>query len=455
MPVRRPDRSFFGIAVALLLTGSIACDQQSASQAPGATQTAANPTSQPQPARSVSPAATKLRRPYNLLLIMIDSLRADMPWTGYPRDIAPRLSEFAKKWVLYPRTYSLSSYTAKSVAPALCGQYPSEMPRDGRFFTRWLPANQFISERAQERGFATLAGHGHGYFLPGIGMDQGFSDYRLLKGTFLDLTGVHDVNSDRLYELAKEMLSKPENVEQTRGKRFFAYFHFLDPHYTYQKHETAPDFGEGRRDLYDNEVYFTDHWVGKLLDFSLNQPWADDTVIIVTADHGEGFGERGKYRHAYEVWESLVRVPMLIRVPGVAPRHIELSRSQIDLAPTMADLMDLGQSGRYRGESLVPEILGAKPEPRPVLVDLPRCDLMDSRRGFIVGDYKLISFGDDERFELFDVQHDRREEHELSRQKPELLKAMKAKYERFVKQIPVTPVTDSVALKGAPPGRRW
>lgn len=386
---------------------------------------------------------------------MVDSMRADMPWAGYPRPIAPRLEAFAKRSTLYPRSYSLSSYTAKSVVPALAGQYPSEMKRDGYFFTRWMPENVLVTERAQKVGHRTVAGNGHGYFLPTMGVNQGFDDWRLLPGTFLDTKGVFDVTSEKLNGLAKTILSDPKNTQLPEGKRFFAYFHFLDPHYAYYKHEGHPDFGNKRRDLYDNEMHYTDHWVGDLIEWASAEPWGKRTAIIVTADHGEGFGEHNHYRHAYEVWEALVRVPLMIHVPGAAPARIEVSRGQIDLAPTIADLMGLPDRDALRGQSLVPEVFGAPAAARPVLVDLPRCDLMDRRRAYISGDYKLISFGDDARFELYNVALDFKEERELSQAEPDRLTEMKQAYKEFIASVPNVPVVGDAPLKGAPRGQRY
>jgi arylsulfatase A-like enzyme len=400
-------------------------------------------------------APAREAKQYNVLLIMIDSLRADMPWTGYPREIAPRLSRFAKEWVLYPRAYSLSSYTAKSVLPTLVGRYPGEMTRDALFFTRWGDDNVLISERLKQVGYRTLTGQGHGYFLPQFGMNQGWDQYELLPGTFLDTTGVKDVTSERLYELAREMLSRPANVSQANGTRFFAYFHFLDPHYTYNKHADSPDFGNKRRDLYDNEVHHTDKWVGDLIDFVMAAPFGKDTAIFITADHGEGFGERGRFRHAYDVWESLVRVPLFVRMPGAAPRRIETPRSAIDLAPTFAELAGISGISEFRGKSLVSELLGGAVEERPVFVDLPRADLMDRKRAFIDGHYKLIVFGDNTSYELFDVSRDLEEKHDLAAEKPEVFSAMKQKYLDFMAKVPDTPVTGGGKLLNAPRGQRW
>jgi choline-sulfatase len=433
---RKPEPEATSVATAVSATASASVAAAASSAAPVAT----------------APAPV---RPYNVVLIMIDALRADMPWTGYAREIAPWLTAFEKRTTSYHRAYSLSSYTAKSVLPALTGLYPSAMPRDGYFFTRWGQENEVISERAQKAGHRTLAGHGHGYFLPGMGLDQGFDDYRLLKGTFLDNTGVHDVNSDRLNKLGKEILSDAKNVNQEGNKRFFAYFHYLDPHYSYSKHPGHPDFGNKARDVYDNEVHFTDQWVGDFVDWMQSQPWGKQTVVIITADHGEGFGEHNHYRHAYEIWESLVRVPLMIHVPGAPPARITTPRSHIDLAPTIADLMNIAPDANWPGKSLVPEIFGSKPEPRPVIAELPRADLMDRRRALIDGDYKLIAFGDDASYQLYKVSEDFKEENDLVKVEPERFEAMKKRYLEISAGIPQVPVTGGAPLKGAPRGQRW
>ena len=117
--------------------------------------------------------------------------------------------------------------------------------------------------------------------------------------------------------------------------------------------------------------------------------------------------------------------------------------------------MGLKERSDFRGESLVPEVFGAPARERPVLVDLPRCDLMDRRRAFIDGDYKLISFGDDWSLELYRVTEDFKEERELSKSEPEKLARMKQEYLAFAAKIPNVPVVGSAPLKGAPRGQRW
>lgn len=176
-------------------------------------------------ASAAQPPRPRPHRPYNVLLITIDALRADMPWERYPRNIAPWMTRFEKRCTDFKQAYSLSSYTAKSVAPMLVDKYPSEMKRNGYYFTKWLHQNLFISERAERAGDHTLSGQAHGYFLPTYGLNQGFEDYRLLPGTVLETTGVSTVTSKKLNRLAKKMLSVPHNVSQascTRATRFTA-----------------------------------------------------------------------------------------------------------------------------------------------------------------------------------------------------------------------------------------
>jgi arylsulfatase A-like enzyme len=462
-PLLRRGEVLSGLLL-LLAVSTAACSKRQANQTAGERSAAPEqraPSAAPEASaasgpEAAPPSARRTPRTYNVVFIMIDSLRADMPWAGYARPIAPWLSQFAKQSTLYPRSYSLSSYTAKSVAPTLTGKYPSEMARDGYFFTKWLPENVFITERAQTAGHRTLAGHAHGYFMPGLGLDQGFDDYRLVPGTFLDTKGVHNVTSEVLNGLAKKMLSDPKNVDLADGKRFFAYFHFLDPHYTYIKHAEHPDFGNKRRDIYDNEVHYSDKWVGDLITWMKAQPWGKDTAVIITADHGEGFGERNHYRHAYELWESLIRVPLFIHVPDATPRRIDASRGHVDLAPTFSELMGLPVEGAgYRGQSLLPEVFGAPAEERPVISELPRADLMDRRRALVSGDYKLIAFGDDTKWMLFNVVKDFEEKNDLSTTEPEKLQEMKALYAKLSSEIPVKPVSGGAPLLGAPRGQRW
>lgn len=408
----------------------------------------------PRPAAVVPLVPAKLpapEGPLNVLLVAIDGLRADMPWSGYPRPIAPWLTEFEKRAVSYTRAYAISSTTARSVGPMLAGRYPSEMVRDGMYFTRYMPDNEMLAERLQRAGHLAVGASAHAYFLPGTGIDQGFDEFRVLSDTRLNESRV---TSRRLTEAAKEIL-EARTARLGPKQRFFAYIHYMDPHAPYERHPDEPDFGSAPRDLYDQEVHHTDKWVGALLDWALAEPWGKNLAIIVTADHGESFGEHGHFKHGYHLWEELIRVPLLVYAPGAEPRRIDELTSTIHVARTVLDFMEVDADSRVRGTSLVHEIFGERPRPRTALVDLPRDNLQDRKRALLKGNLKLIGVGDDVEWKMFDLEKDPLELTEIQRTDPRF-EGLRQEYTRASERVGLEPVVgDDVWLFGAPPGRRY
>ncbi|MFO0639785.1 MAG: sulfatase-like hydrolase/transferase [Polyangiaceae bacterium] len=379
------------------------------------------------------PAPSKAKvGPLNVLLVTIDSLRADMPWAGYDRPIAPNLTALQAKSVTYTRAYSTSSFTSKSVVGFVSGRYPSTLERTGKFFTKYLDENVFMCERLAEQGMPCVGGHAHAYMEKGLsGFEQGFRDWRLVPNIPFDYNKDPYVTSHALTPLAISMLSGVA----TSDKPFFAWFHYMDPHDEYKPHAESPKFGKRARDLYDEEVFYTDMYVGKLLDWVKAQPWADRTAIVVTADHGEGFGEHGFYRHAHEVWEPLVHVPMFVLLPGGAPRTIDTPRGHADLVPTFLELMGAKADTTLPGTSLVAELRGAKAEPRDVIVDLPEDEYNERRRALVHENLKLVAFGRDARFQLYDLAADPGENQDLAKTRKDLLDGMLERYKAASKAL--------------------
>jgi len=376
----------------------------------------------------------------NVLLVSIDSLRADMPWAGYPRPIAPRLQALHDRSVTWTRAYATSSFTSKSVGGLLTGRYPSELLRTGSFFTKYLSAESFACTHFAKQGVPCLGAHAHMYFGPGqSGFESGFTTWKIVPGITFDYQTDPYVTSDKLTELAKQVLSG------AGSEPFFAWFHYMDPHDQYQGHREAPHFGKTARDLYDEEVFFTDLHVGRLLDFVEAQPWAKRTAIVVTADHGEAFGEHGMTRHAHELWEELVHVPLFARIPGVAPRAIAAPRGHADVMPTVAEL--LGVRLEVPGKSLLRDLEGT-PEERDVIVDLPEDDYNERRRALVHGTTKIIAFGKDVRFALYDLAADPKEQDDLARKRPDLFAEMKQRYREASARIA------DVAPRGGIPGKK-
>jgi len=385
-------------------------------------------------------------------MISVDSLRADMPWTGYPRPIAPFLTELATQGVVYTRAYALSSYTSMSVGGFLGGRYPGELARDGFFFGTYPARVLMFPEVLQRAGVRTLSAHAHGYFRAHrAGFDQGFDVWELIPNLrWSNLTDL-EITSDRHAALAQRILGDAAN---TRG-RFFAWFHFMDPHDQYRAHAEVPAYGRTNRDRYDAEVTFTDLHLRQLVTWVRAQPWGARTAIVITADHGECFGEHSHYRHGFELWQELVHVPLIFVMPGAAPRRIEVNRSHLDLAPTILDLLGVPADPAFTGQSLVPELYGAAAPERDVIVDLPRTSDNDRRRALIHGRHKVIAYGDDSRFELYDLEADPTEQHNLARTDRPTFLAMVQRYREAVAALRVENPYQCRTLHGAPAGRGW
>jgi arylsulfatase A-like enzyme len=413
---------------------------QPASAATGAAPKDAAPALEPTPEPPRGP-----KKPLNVLLLTVDALRADMPWAGYSREIAPHLTQFAKEAVVYDQYRSVSSYTAQTVATLLTGKYASTLYRQGYFFTGYSEHNEFITEVMQQKGVRTMGLHAHLYFGRGKGLEQGFDVWETVKGITFDAQTDNHVTSDKSVTRIIELLSDPENVKG----QFFLWSHLMDPHDKYIKHKESPDFGDKNRDRYDSEVWFTDMWLGKLFEFGRTQPWWDDTAIIVSADHGEAFGEHGMHKHAFELWEVLVRIPLLVKAPGAEPRRISEPRTHIDMAPTVMELMGLEPPAGVQGQSLVKEIYGAEePKKRDVIVmELAEDTHNPHRRAIVQGDYKLIVFDTGWQKLLFNLKDDPGEENDLSKKEPEKLAQMSALFDETFAKIPSVPPYGGMKLK--------
>ncbi|HSO38043.1 MAG TPA: sulfatase-like hydrolase/transferase [Labilithrix sp.] len=422
----------------------------------------------PAPVEPPVAAKAKKRRSYNLVLITVDTLRTDLGFLGYGKPISPNLDKLAEKATIFERAYSMASYTGKSVGPFMIGKYPSETYRDFNHFNTYSPKNVFVAERVHDgANVRTFAGHCHWYFKFPTGLNQGMDVW----DTSAIPPGMGDndnsITSERMSDLALKMLSNPQNtspgsapageldggageggladadgglpapsvVGTTDGgapgdpRRFFAWFHFFDPHAQYVPHEGAPTFDSPypAKNLYDGEVWFTDKHIGKVIDYIQSQPWGEDTAIVLTADHGEAFADHGMNWHGMEIWESLIRVPLVVYLPGVKPRRVSVKRSQIDLAPTLLEILGgpPAEDGELSGQSLLTDVYlpeGEEHQERDVFVDMPAGPYNGIRRAIITGPtpgMKLINSGG-ATYQLFDLDKDPKEARDLASDKDKL-----------------------------------
>ncbi len=410
------------------------------------TAAAAPPAPTPTQNSGANDAKAKVPADLNIVLITVDTLRADVGFMGYDRAVTPNLDALAARSVVFERAYSLASYTGKSVGPMLIGKYGSETDRNWGHFNTFGDKDVFVSERLKKAGFFTMSVQAHHYFGDFGGLQRGFDVLDLSAGPPKDAPWDVDneATSEKITNAAISELEKPQNV----AGRFYLWVHYLDPHADYLRHEDGPSFGKSQRDLYDGEVAFTDKHIGRLLDAINNAPWGKKTAIFVTSDHGEAFGEHGMQRHGFELWEPLVRVPFIAHVPGIEPARVSQRRSLIDLVPTMLDVAQIALpphastnegSDFVSGVSLLTNLVAPKQAaPRDVFIDMPAGPYNDARRALIHGDQKLI-VSNNARFELYDLAADPGEKKNLM--KSDAGPAMRALYDTWRAQLREVTVT--------------
>jgi arylsulfatase A-like enzyme len=348
--------------------------------------------------RGTPPAAAtsrvELRKDLNLLFITVDTMRYDLGYMGNPRPLSKNMDQLASRSVVFEQAYSVASYTGKAIGPILIGRYPSENHRTFAHFDRFSKDNVFLQERLQKAGLRTVSVQGYWYFVEDqSGLVRGFDVVdQTAKPPTVKIEGDATVNSDKISDAALKQL------QAVQDQRFFMWVHYVDPHADYVPHEGF-DFGSKGRERYDGEIAFVDQQLGRLLDFVQQGSLKDKTAIIVSSDHGEAFGEHGLYRHGFEVWEELIRVPLIVHVPGVAAKRETARRSLIDLAPTILEMMGVelpaaGAKDAMSGYSLVPDLVRPSSESSParaIFADLCAGPFNDERQALIEDDMKIIT----------------------------------------------------------------
>lgn len=389
-----------------------------------------------------TPGLAALRKDLNVLLITVDTMRYDLGYMGNPRPLSKNMDALAARSVVYEQAYSLASYTGKSVGPLLIGRYNGETHRTFGHFDKYSTKNVFVQERLQRAGIRTVSVQGYWYFVDEkSGLRRGFDVIdQSAKPAEVDIEGDSTVNSDKISDAALKQLAAVQD------QRFFMWVHYVDPHADYVPHKDF-DFGHKGRERYDGEIAFVDQQVGRILDFVKQGKLNDNTVIIVTSDHGEAFGEHGLYRHGFEVWEELIRVPLIIYVPGIAPKRERVRRSGVDLVPTILEVFGMPVPGRgaedfLSGWSLLPDILrkaDEEPYMRPIFADLSAGPFNDERQALIEDDIKIIT-AMGRPVGIYDLAKDPGEKDNLIKD-PQRLSDMKAKLADFRSRLKVVQPT--------------
>jgi arylsulfatase A-like enzyme len=386
----------------------------------------------------------------NLLLIVVDCLRADMLARG--RHAWPRISALAGAGARYEACYSTCPTTTPAVTAILTGRYPSAHGVRGLRGTQLGESIPTMAEQLSHGGLATWCS-ATGPLLDTVGTFRGFAE-----------TDYRDIPSRSVHSpWGREAIARLQALRDG-GKPFFALVHLWDVHTP----RSYPDDFEQRpfgRNAYERSIAGIDGWIGEAVDAA-----GPDTVVVLTGDHGENIVFEPRTRREQEAWrrvnrhlpiaewaqrtvdhgvrssskralrwapryfwnhgqtllESLVRVPLVVSGPGIAPGLRRTPVSHIDIAPTFVDLAGAPhpQAG-WQGRSLAPSLRdGSEPEARPVAMEIAVAPAIPAIRQQAVRDgrHKLITSFDDERVTdaLYDLESDPGERRNLIDAEPEL-----------------------------------
>ena len=303
----------------------------------------------------------------NVIIYVVDCLRADRVGAfGSKRDLSPAIDAFARESVVLEQAWSCASWTKPSVACMFTGRYP---PRHGARTTRDRLADGVptLAEAFARAGYLTRAVVANPVLdAETLGFGRGFRSYRNLARDYAG-RAVNSVSADAKVITDDAIAWLPS----VKGRPFFLYLHSLDLHFPYLARVTPgrPKVPEGASepDLYDSEFAYNDHEIGRLIEALRQERRLQDTIVVVTADHGEEFGEHGTTRHGHTLYQDLVHVPLVIRLPAAfqAGRRIPEPVSLIDLPETLLALAGLPPLAGADGVSLAPRLRGEGP-PRPL-----------------------------------------------------------------------------------------
>lgn len=304
----------------------------------------------------------------NIIILTIDALRADhVSFLEYERDTTPRLTEFSNRCAVFKSAYAASSHTRESVPALLSGHYPADVVTD-RFSRNAATLPMLLSDE-----YATAGFHSNPYISRAYGYDDGFDmfddDLRMGQNKFFALIqrvfdkfllnrGQYHARAEDINDRAVSWLSSLAGTEP-----FLLWNHYMDVHGPYNPPEGYSEWSDTvsnaeaqrlydklsgdesptdeevvlAKNLYDGEIRYVDAQIGAFLDMLQTRGLLENSIVMVTSDHGDLFGEYGQYTHPRYLYPELTRVPMLVSGANVTPRNISAPTSTLDIVPTTLD----------------------------------------------------------------------------------------------------------------------
>ncbi len=293
---------------------------------------------------------------YNVLLITIDTLRADhVGAMGYDQIETPNLDRLASEGILFEHAYTPCPLTLPSHASIMTGTYPTfhGVRNNGIFHAN--ASLDTLAEAFKNHGYSTGAIIAAFVLDASFGLDQGFDLYddKIETGKKMDSFFSHSERKAR--EITNRAFAF---IKRNRERPFFLWVHYYDPHAAF---DPPPRFTAKSPDApYDGEIAYVDEQIGNLLKMVKMNGLEEDTIVIIASDHGEGPRDHGEEYHGALVYDTTLHVLLLFWNPSLIrePRSIEIPVSLVDLMPTVLDLLNMEPGNDVQGSSLVPLMAG-------------------------------------------------------------------------------------------------
>jgi arylsulfatase A-like enzyme/Tfp pilus assembly protein PilF len=296
----------------------------------------------------------------NLVIVTLDTTRADRMGAYGANDVeTPTFDALAREGVLFEQAASVAPLTLPAHSSLFTGKFPPEhgVRDNGGFFLG--PEQLTLAEVLKARGYRTGAFVAAYVLDSKWGLNQGFETYF----DDFDLSKTRGVSLGAIQRPGNEVVDKALPwIQQAGSTPFFAWVHLYDAHSPYRPPEPFASRYEGHP--YNGEIAFADSQVARIVSQLRSSGLYDRTVVVVMGDHGESLGDHGEASHGFFIYESVARVPLVIRAPfsQTAKRRVSDPVRSVDVMPTVLDLLGVANSTKISGVSLTPLMTGAKRE---------------------------------------------------------------------------------------------
>jgi len=365
---------------------------------------------------------------WNLLVVTLDTTRADrLGVYGNTAIETPVVDGLAHEGVLFADAVTPVPATLPAHSSLMTGLYPPRhgVRANGTF--RLEPAQLTLAEILEEHGYRNAAAVSAYVLDSSYGLDQGFETY--LDDLSRGIQHAPQTFRERPAELANEAVSGW--LAEHADEPFFLWMHYFDAHAPYLAPE--PFRSRYRQDPYAGEIAYADHQLGRLLAELERHGVRERTLVVVTADHGEGLGEHGEFTHSLLLHDATLRVPLVLHAPGALPpgRVIERQASLVDVLPTVLDLLGIEAPAELDGHSFLGEL---GPAPRPTYVETLATQTLHGWAplfGVRREDWKYVLAP---RPELYDLEVDPAELANLAPEHPELVEELQRELDELAGQ---------------------